>query len=89
MINNNVKREYFNLILKYEYKHWLNISMHEYLSEDFIREFKDKVDWYYISIYQDLSEDFIREFKNEVNWYNISVNQNLSNNFKEEFKEYL
>ena len=36
------------------------------LSEDFIREFKDKVDWKYITKYQNLSKDFIREFKKEL-----------------------
>jgi hypothetical protein len=33
------------------------------LSEDFIREFADKVDWTCISIYQDLSEEFRKEFQ--------------------------
>ena len=45
------------------------------LSEDFIREFQDKVNWYCISACQKLSEDFIREFKNKVNWKNIFKHQ--------------
>ena len=36
------------------------------LTEDFIREFKDKVNWYFISEYQTLSEDFKEEFKKEL-----------------------
>ena len=42
------------------------------LSEDFIREFQDKVDWDCISKYQNLSEDFIREFQDKVDWQEIS-----------------
>ena len=40
------------------------------MSEDFIREFKDKVNWSYISYSQKLSEDFIREFNIESNTLN-------------------
>ena len=56
------------------------------LSEEFIREFKDKVDWWCISRYQELSEDFIREFKNRVIWKMISKYQTLSEEFIREFK---
>ena len=56
------------------------------LSEDFIREFKDKVFWTGISWNQRLSEDFIREFKDKVNWYRISCNQQLSDSFRNEFE---
>ena len=45
------------------------ISEYQKLSEEFIREFKDKVDWCYISEYQDLSENFKEEFKKELNTY--------------------
>ena len=41
---------------------WNNISKHQKLSENFIREFQDKVNWYNISNYQKLSEKFIKEF---------------------------
>ena len=37
------------------------ISRYQKLSENFIREFKDKVNWEYISKYQTLSEDFKKE----------------------------
>ncbi len=36
------------------------------LSEDFIREFKDKIDWSLIGYSQDLSEDFIYDFKDRL-----------------------
>jgi len=58
--------------------YWIEISKYQYLTEDFIREFKDKVDWWYISYYQELSEPFIREFKDKVDWWYISYYQKLS-----------
>jgi len=42
--------------------------MYQTLSEDFIREFKDRVSWYWISEHQILSEDFIKKFKDKVEW---------------------
>ena len=62
------------------------ISVRQKLSEDFIREFKDKVNWVYISQYQKLSEDFIREFKGKINWYCIDQYQKLSKDFIGEFR---
>ena len=56
------------------------------LSEDFIREFQDKVEWNNISAYQKLSEDFIREFKDKLNRLCISKYQKLSEDFIREFK---
>ena len=76
-----------NKLLGTDYVYWGHVSMHKYLSEDFIREFKGKVDWTYISAYQHLSEDFIREFKDRVDWENISVHQHLSEDFIREFKD--
>ena len=55
-----------NEILDTNYKNWQALSRHEFLTEDFIREFKDEVDWFWISMFQHLSEDFIREFKDKV-----------------------
>jgi hypothetical protein len=65
---------------------WIYISLHQKLSEDFIREFQNKVDWMDISWNQTLSEDFIREFQDKVNWRNISLKQTLSENFIREFQ---
>ena len=59
-------QELVNELLKKYNGNWQNISKHQTLSEDFIREFKDKVNWYWISRYQTLSEDFIREFKDKL-----------------------
>ena len=68
---------------------WIYISYKQTFSENFIREFKDKVSWYWISCYQTLSENFIREFKNKVDWEWISCKQNLSKKFLKEFKNKL
>jgi len=66
---------------------WGYISRKCTLSEEFIREFKDKVHWGNISHYQKLSEDFIREFKDKVSWTYISSYQELSEDFIIEFQD--
>jgi len=65
---------------------WYSISCQP-LSENFISEFKDKVNWTYISRYQKLTENFISEFKDKVNWDYISANQKLTEDFIREFKD--
>ena len=67
--------------------HWKYISAKKILSEDFIREYQDKVNWYFISVYQKLSEDFIKEFQNKVDWELICSCQTLSEDFIREFKD--
>ena len=76
-----------NEILGTNYGGWIALSEHQYLSEDFIREFKDKVNWHRISSCQRLSEEFIREFKDRVNWGCVSKYQHLSEDFIREFKD--
>jgi hypothetical protein len=66
---------------------WEKLCSKQTLSEDFIREFKDKVNWECISYHQTLSEDFIREFKDKVYWPGISCYQILSEDFIREFKD--
>ena len=61
--------------------------MYQKLSEDFIREFQDKVCWGSISENQKLSEPFIREFQDKVHWDYISKYQNLSESFIREFQD--
>ena len=75
-----------NEILGTNYGGWRALSEHQYLSEDFIREFKDDVSWHRVSSCQHLSENFIREFKDKVNWGCISHYQHLSEDFIREFK---
>ncbi len=80
-ITNNVMKTSRNDI------NWNVISGGKTLSEDFIREFQEKVYWYWISQFQKLSEDFIREFQDKVNWYKISIYQTLSEDFIHEFQD--
>ena len=68
---------------------WGGISTNQKLSEDFIREYQDKVNWTSISEFQKLSEDFIREFQDKVKWNKIKKYQNLSENFIKEFSSFL
>ena len=88
------KKQLFDLQILYPWfdmervndeKYWDYISLFQKLSEDFIREFKDRVNWIYISYYQTLSEYFIREFKDKVDWIMISHCQDLSEDFIREF----
>ena len=66
---------------------WDYISCYQKLSENFIKEFKDKIysNLGSISKYQKLSENFIREFKYKVSWPLIISYQKLSPEFIEEF----
>lgn len=67
---------------------WDKISSKFRLSEQFIENYKDKVDWTAISCYQILSEEFIEKFQDKVHWGFIFSSQNLSKDFikKWEFK---
>ena len=69
-INEYLGTNYKGLIRCFQ---WYDISIHQNLSEDFIREFQDNVHWDCISKHQNLSESFIREFQDEVDWNLISM----------------
>ena len=64
---------------------WNRIIWYQTLSEEFIREFQDRVNWSDISFKQTLSEEFIKEFKDKVYWKWISFCQTLSEEFILEF----
>ena len=86
-IDNNKTLKRANEILGANYDNWERLSLCESLTEDFIQEFKDKVDWFSISRYPHLSEDFIRKFADKVDWYYISAYQCLSEDFIREFQD--
>ena len=86
-IDNNKTLKRANEILGTNYDNWARLSLCESLTEDFIQEFKDKVDWTCISRYPHLSEDFIRKFADRVDWYYSSAYQYLSENFIREFAD--
>jgi len=71
----DVDQEEEQELIKYYYDHCLE------LSENFIREFQDKLDWSFICQDQRLSEEFIIEFKDKVNWKFVSGYQKLSLKF--------
>ena len=83
-VNEYLGANYRGIIAK---KQWGDISKYQKLSEDFIREFQDKVEWNWISGYQKLSESFIHEFQGKVNWIWISGYQKLSEAFIREFQD--
>jgi hypothetical protein len=65
---------------------YLHEEEYEQMSEDFIRELKDKMDWESVSICAKLSENCIREFQKELHWKMMSQHQNLSESFIREFQ---
>lgn len=75
-----MKKEYEEIVNKYD-GNFRSIFFNETLSEDFIREFQDKVDWDLISKYQALTEKFIEEFQDKVNWINVALYQFVSYDF--------
>ena len=75
------------VIRKIQVISWKRLSERQTLSEDFIREFQDRVDWWGISYGQKLSEHFIREFQDKVSWKRISYRQKLSEDFIREFQD--
>ena len=77
----------WNEIIRKYNNNWEKISQHATLSEDFIREYQDKVLWWLITYNQELSEDFIREFQDYVDWYGICQYQNISEGFIREFQD--
>ena len=83
-VNELLGTDYKGLIKR---EQWEDISITQTLSENFIREFKDKVDWERISESQNLSESFIREFQYKVDWDWISKYQKLSEDFIREFQD--
>jgi len=67
-------------------KGWNYISSKPILSEDFIREFADRLDWEQISRKQPLSDKFINEFEDYVDWYALDMNPNISNKMKKQLR---
>ena len=49
---------------------WKSDTLYKYnrFTEDFLREFQDKVLWGYVSRYQQLSESFMEEFEDDIDW---------------------
>jgi hypothetical protein len=82
----SIEEIYVKILLNEEIN-WTQIAANYNLTEEFIREFADKVDWACICMYQKLSEDFIREFQDKVHWDRICSNQKFSESFIREFEK--
>ena len=50
------------------YEDWLIISSNGKLSEEFMREFKQKIHWRVTYIHQTISDDFLIELQDTMNW---------------------
>lgn len=66
---------------------WYDISTKYFLSDNFIRDFHDKLNLVYVCEHQSVSEDIMREFQDEIGWDVISKYQILSEDFIEEFAD--
>ncbi|HUS51293.1 MAG TPA: hypothetical protein VMZ91_14085 [Candidatus Paceibacterota bacterium] len=71
---NKALKEEIRKLEKWMGRHLDNCSIRDWsflchskdLSEEFMREFKDKINWKHISRYQELSKSFIIEFKDRL-----------------------
>ena len=71
---------------------WNSQSFYENnaFTEDFIREFADRVNWYHVSHFQRLSESFMEEFEDNLDWWYVSQLYNIfTEEFLIKFKKYL
>ncbi len=59
------------------------------LSEQFMRDFKDRLEWMWVCIHQNLTESFMREMKDYVKWSYAAENQKMSPDFILEFSHRL
>ena len=89
------EEEAINYLEKEVYKHtieWYRISwIDNFLSENFINKFKDKLDWRYLSSHQILSEKIIEEnmCKYGISFLQISQHQVLSQKFIDKYLDEL
>jgi len=83
----------FDLFRKEKGEEWYNksfvcwdcisVAKNSDISEDFLREYANKVNWKLLVRYRKLSEDFIMEFKDKLDLKRVLMYQNLSEDFKE------
>lgn len=64
---------------------WYTTSIHQKLSESFIRDFESKLNWGAMSQTQVLTEDLIRKHIKQVDFGDLSRHQELSEDFILEF----
>ena len=83
---NYFEKKYNKNINKFFDNEWCEISQFQYLTEEFMDKYENKLDWFYISACQKLSEEFIEKYKNKLDWDYISSHQKLSGEFIHKYK---
>ena len=53
----------------------------QFLTENFIRDYQDKLDWMRVCIKQNLSESFMMEMEDRVLWNYAAENQKMTESF--------
>ncbi|HUS49309.1 MAG TPA: hypothetical protein VMZ91_04045 [Candidatus Paceibacterota bacterium] len=66
---------------------WLKITLDDKLSEDFIREYPDRVQWFCLGNHYRFSDKFIEDFKSEINWKILSWNNEFPDSFLDKYKD--
>jgi len=87
----SVEEELNRIIKKKKYKDaneiiWDYIAYHQVLSEDFIREFQDRLNWKDISKFSYLSKNFIIEFRDKLDLEEMLRKKKISQEFYNELK---
>ena len=93
------EKEYNKKTNDFNDNEWYKISYFEYLTEEFIEKYQNKVKWYSISYCQKLSGEFINKYKekinfdflskqNKINYLKYQIKHNIMSN-EEYFKELL
>ena len=68
---------------------WLSTSRYEFLSNDFIEFFCDRVYWFEISSRQKLSIEMVEKFHSRIRWKNLSNNHHVSEEVLRAFEDNL
>ena len=82
------KIKYQDILEKYNYN-WDEISCYEFLPENFIEYYKDKLNWEYISSRQKLSEAFIEKMQDYIDWTYFSSYHILNENILKKYENKL
>ena len=65
---------------------WIRICRFMELSEDFMREYSNKLNWMYISMNQKLSIQFLKDYQDKIDWYYFAgYNKNITVEILKEF----
>ena len=65
---------------------WLRASAQKCITEDFVREFADKIDWFDLP-YKSFSINFIREMTDYVDWGVCVCRKYKEEQFKKEYRK--